>query len=261
MIRFVASDLDGTLLLNGAQSIDEETMTAISKLLKSGVFFAAASGRQITSLKRLFAPVAKNLVYIAENGALVAYKDEVIGKTKMDRELALEIIDDVISRPNCEVLVSGQNTAYIKPKTEEYLYRMTKVVNYHTTIVDKFSDIDEDILKVAVCDLSGIANSRDHFFSKWQDLASVAISGDLYLDFMDKSVSKGRAILQIQEYFNLTPRECMAFGDNYNDITMLDAVKYSYVMEKAVADVKRHGLYTTDKVLNTLKSNFPQILR
>ena len=43
--------------------------------------------------------------------------------------------------------------------------------------------------------------------------------------------------------------------------TMLDAVKYSYVMEKAVADVKRHGLYTTDKVLNTLKSNFPQILR
>ena len=97
MVKFVASDLDGTLLLNGAQSIDESAIQYINKLVDKGVIFAPASGRQITSLKRLFGAVSDKLAYIAENGALVEYKGETIGKTAMDRKLALEIIEDVLS--------------------------------------------------------------------------------------------------------------------------------------------------------------------
>lgn len=54
MVKFVASDLDGTLLLNGAQSVDESAIQYINKLVDKGVIFAPASGRQITSLKRLW---------------------------------------------------------------------------------------------------------------------------------------------------------------------------------------------------------------
>ena len=53
MVKFVASDLDGTLLLNGAQSVDESAVQYINKLVDNGVIFAPASGGQITSLKRL----------------------------------------------------------------------------------------------------------------------------------------------------------------------------------------------------------------
>lgn len=260
MVKFIACDLDGTLLLNGAQSVDESAIQYIDRLVESGVIFAPASGRQITSLKRLFEPISNKLAYIAENGALVEYRGETIGKTPMDRKLALEIIEDVIAQPNCEVLVSGEHTAYIKPKSEEYHYRMTKIVNYHTTLVDKFTDIDEDILKIAVCDMSGIKNSKDHFINKWSDRASVLVSGELYLDFMDSAVNKGRGIEQIQKYFGLKPEECMAFGDNYNDIAMLDKVYYSYVMEKAVDDVKKHGRFITGWVEGTLREQFKDIV-
>mgnify|MGYP004569571621 FL=1 len=260
MVKFIACDLDGTLLLNGAQSVDESAIQYIDRLVESGVIFAPASGRQITSLKRLFEPISNKLAYIAENGALVEYRGETIGKTPMDRKLALEIIEDVIAQPNCEVLVSGEHTAYIKPKSEKYHYRMTKVVNYHTTLVDKFTDIDEDILKIAVCDMSGIKNSKDHFINKWSDRASVLVSGELYLDFMDSAVNKGRGIEQIQKYFGLKPEECMAFGDNYNDIAMLDKVYYSYVMEKAASDVKKHGRFITGWVEGTLREQFKDIV-
>lgn len=260
MVKFIACDLDGTLLLNGAQSVDESAIQYIDRLVESGVIFAPASGRQITSLKRLFEPISNKLAYIAENGALVEYRGETIGKTPMDRKLALEIIEDVIAQPNCEVLVSGEHTAYIKPKSEKYHYRMTKVVNYHTTLVGKFTDIDEDILKIAVCDMSGIKNSKDHFINKWSDRASVLVSGELYLDFMDSAVNKGRGIEQIQKYFGLKPEECMAFGDNYNDIAMLDKVYYSYVMEKAAPDVKKHGRFITGLVEGTLREQFKDIV-
>lgn len=256
MIKLVASDLDGTLLLNGAQSVEDSMFETIGKLLDRGILFAPASGRQMTSLKLLFAPVAEELVYISENGALVSYKGKTIAKTPMKRELALEIIEDVLTQDYCEVLVSGEKTAYIKPKTKEYHDRMTKVVNYHTTLVSDFSEIQEDILKVAVCDLSGIEHSKEHFFKRWGNEAAVVVSGSLYLDFMDLQVSKGNAMKQIQQSMNILPEECMAFGDNYNDIPMLDSVGHAYVMEKAVDDIKKHGQFITANVEYTLKDVF-----
>ena len=256
MIKFIASDLDGTLLLNGAQEVDRSFFDVIDKISYKKCIFAPASGRQMVSLQRLFAPVADELLYIAENGALVKYKDETIAKTPVDRKLAMDIIEDVINMPNCEVLVSGEKTAYIKPKSDEYRYRMTKVINYHTTLLDDFSQIDEDILKVAVCDLSGIVNSKDYFMSKWKDLSAVTVSGDLYIDFMDKSVNKGMAVKQVQQYFGITKDECMAFGDNFNDIEMLDEVTYSYAMEKAVSEVKAHANYITANVEKILRQYF-----
>lgn len=253
MIKLIASDLDGTILLNGAQSVDKSMIEAIDQLVDRGHIFAPASGRQLVSLKRLFEPISDKLLYIAENGALVKYKGDTLAKNALDRQLALDIIDDVISMPNCEVLVSGENTSYIKPKSVEYLYRMTKVVNYATTIVENFQDIKEDILKVAVCDMSGIDNSKEHFFEKWSGIAAPTVSGALYMDFMDLSVSKGGAMKQIQEKLGILPEECMAFGDNFNDIEMLDAVEHSYAMSTAVQEVKKHGRYTADNVEEVLR--------
>ena len=82
MVKFVASDLDGTLLLNGAQSVDESAIQYINKLVDKGVIFAPASGRQITSLKRLFGAVSDKLAYIAENGALVNIRVKLLGRLR-----------------------------------------------------------------------------------------------------------------------------------------------------------------------------------
>ena len=40
MIKLVASDLDGTLLLNGAQSVEDSMFETIGKLLDRGILFA-----------------------------------------------------------------------------------------------------------------------------------------------------------------------------------------------------------------------------
>ena len=54
MIKLVASDLDGTILLNGAQHVDASMCEAIDLLSERGIIFAPASGRQCESLVRLF---------------------------------------------------------------------------------------------------------------------------------------------------------------------------------------------------------------
>ena len=112
MIKFIASDLDGTILQNKAQHVDDTTMQVIRQLVDKDMLFAPASGRQRESLKKLFAPVADKLVYISENGALVSYKDTIINKMPIERSLAMDMIADIDSIENCEVLASGEHYAY-----------------------------------------------------------------------------------------------------------------------------------------------------
>ena len=69
MIRLIASDLDGTLLKNGAQVIPE-IFELIPALKKRGIHFVAASGRQYANIRRLFAPLQDEISYVAENGSL-----------------------------------------------------------------------------------------------------------------------------------------------------------------------------------------------
>ena len=58
MIHLIASDIDGTLLQGGQTRLDPALFDVIERLEQHGIRFAAASGRQYTNLRRLFAPVA-----------------------------------------------------------------------------------------------------------------------------------------------------------------------------------------------------------
>ena len=66
MIKLVASDLDGTLL-DPAGNLPDGVFDVIEDLHARGVLFCAASGRQLTALTSMFAPVADKILFMAEN--------------------------------------------------------------------------------------------------------------------------------------------------------------------------------------------------
>ena len=88
MIKLVASDLDGTLLLHKAQSLPEEIFSLIRQLEELGIMFVAASGRQYPNMTKLFAPVASEISYISENGALAVDHGEVLYQDSFDGSLS-----------------------------------------------------------------------------------------------------------------------------------------------------------------------------
>ena len=72
MIKMVASDLDGTLLIGGRQTLPEEIFPLVKELKKMGILFVAASGRQYANMRNLFAPVKDEMAFISENGGLLS---------------------------------------------------------------------------------------------------------------------------------------------------------------------------------------------
>lgn len=71
MIKLIASDLDGTLLHNGAQKLTPRAIELIHELTQKGIHFVAASGRQYDNERRLFSEIKDEISYIGENAPSV----------------------------------------------------------------------------------------------------------------------------------------------------------------------------------------------
>ena len=52
----------------------------------------------------------------------------------------------------------------------------------------------------------------------------------------------------IRKEYHISPEECIAFGDEYNDIEMLKAVKYGFAMEHSKEGVRAATSYMTKQV-------------
>lgn len=158
MTRLVC-DIDGTLL-DGSTAIAPAVFTQIRRLSRLGVYFCPASGRQYSSLRRLFAPVAGQLSCLCENGAVVFGPGDpgpILSKTEMAREQALALCRDILALPRCEVLISGANTSYLCPKQSDVVSLMRDFVGNNVALLSAPEETPEAIVKVSA---AGTARRR-----------------------------------------------------------------------------------------------------
>ena len=92
MIKFIATDLDGTLL-DEHGALSEEIFPSARRLFERGILFAPASGRQYANLKKLFFPVWEKLLFICENGALVKRGGEIVYLNPIPVSLVKDALD------------------------------------------------------------------------------------------------------------------------------------------------------------------------
>lgn len=116
MIKLVASDLDGTLLMKGAQGLPEDIFPLIRQLKELGILFVAASGRQYANMKKMFAPVADDMAFICENGGLAVYHEKVMYQNYFDQNLVREIASVFITGNDLNLSCSNQRFLLYKTK-------------------------------------------------------------------------------------------------------------------------------------------------
>lgn len=236
-IRMICSDLDGTLLQYGRTDLDPGIYDLIRALAGRGILFCPASGRQYTSLRALFAPVADCCAFLCENGGVLYQNERCIGKTPMPRDLAEAIARDMWTRSDGqgEVMLSGQNRAYLMERGLGMLHRIQEIGNRYQLIRDP-SEVPEDIVKVSVYLHEGVEKYADRFVPRWQQ-ANCAVAGPYWID--TTLANKGTGVRALCGVLGIDPGEVMAFGDNYNDTAMLDLVGVPYIMDGAAEELRR----------------------
>ena len=214
MLRLIASDIDGTLLQNGAKVLPTELFDEICRLKRQGILFCPASGRQYHSLRQLFAPVADRIPFICENGAVVFGPGDpgpALVKTVMDRRLAVELCRGIMALPEVEVLISGANTSYLCPKRESFVSEVRDGLGNSAVVVERPEDVPEDIIKVS-------------------------------------------AYCQLCKALGIGFDEVMAFGDSYNDLPMLQKVGQPYLVTSAAPELQARVAGSCKAVLDILRT-------
>ena len=150
MIKYIASDLDGTLLHNGAQHLPEEIFDLIRALKKRGIHFIAASGRQYNNMYRMFEPVQDDISYIAENGSLCIHNHKIISRGEIDRDLGLRIIEASRHYDSCSCLLSCEGRCYTDSKDEHFISHLLNTIKYDMDVVDDLKQIEKPFLKIAM---------------------------------------------------------------------------------------------------------------
>ena len=232
-IRLVASDLDGTLLQNGNTEPSSEAFELIGELVDRGVIFLPASGRQYASLRKLFAPIADDLSYLCENGALVMFQDMPVVRRGFSRALGVQIARSVSLEHEAKLIVSGERHAYVLRSDEEFARHLREDIGNDIVLVDRVTDIDEPIIKVAFKTSRVMQQTlRDRFDDEFGLWTNVMTSGAEWTDIVPKGVDKGTALLDFGRLMGIAPQQMAAFGDNENDFAMLNLVGHPYLMER-----------------------------
>ncbi|EHK2441180.1 HAD family hydrolase [Clostridium perfringens] len=245
MIKFIATDMDGTLL-NSKKELSPEFYDVFEELKKRNILFAAASGRQYYTLAKEFNDIKEDMLFIAENGTFVVYKGKELVVNGLDRELANELIRIGRTIENSNVVLCGKNSAYVESSDERFLGEVRKYYE-RCEIVDDLEKVDDTVLKVTMCDFNGSEENSNKYFDKYRAELQVTVSGDIWLDITAGGVNKGVAIKEIQDLLGIDFKETMVFGDYLNDLEMMESAYHSYAMENAHEDLKKVSRFITHK--------------
>ena len=230
MIKLIVSDVDGTLVPDGSSKINPEVFDTILKLREKGIQFAIASGRPWASVEHAFEPVKRKIFYVAS----------------IEQELVHRIIKKVRRYPDLEVVYAGANGDYLESSNERLMNWLIESYKFNLTRVDDLLGLDEPCVKVSIYKSQGIEAASRDIYEEFKDELKMSCAGDMWMDCMAKGVNKGRAIRTIQESLNIKPEETMAFGDQLNDLEMLEQAYYSFAVANARDEVRKAARFQAD---------------
>lgn len=236
MVKLIVCDIDGTLIPYGRPGMDEAIYPLIRALQGRGVRFCPASGRQYHSQRALFAPVAEELAFLCENGAVLygpgpEETAPILGKTVMPRDETIALSHAILETPGCDILISGANTSYVCGSGEGYIRYMREFKGNRVAVLDRPEDVPEGIVKVSAYCPGGLEGPSERFGPRWGEALHMVPGGPDWLDF---SLSdKGTGLTLLCEALGVSPAEAVAFGDNWNDEPMLCRAGRAYLMEGA----------------------------
>ena len=114
--------------------------------------------------------------------------------------------------------------------TEEYdsaTKRLQREEQYIVAYMDKLKKVKEDLAQIEDIEIT----------SSWFN----------NVEIMHKGVNKGEALKALINYLGIDKDDVIAFGDNYNDLPMLELAGIGVVMGNANDEVKEKGDYITAK--------------
>ena len=236
MVKLIVSDLDGTLVPEGAGALPRELIGTLNRVQQGGIPFAVSSGRQHASLREVFRPLETEPYILSLNGGCICKGDQCLYTDPMPQEAALAIAEEAGRLPWCDVI--------LETREECWVYRPSNGVaegldarRYHYAKIDRLEQVEGEVIKVACYLTAELEDFLARNQRRWGSVVKVSRSGERWVDF--NTSDKGKGLLALCRLLGIDPAETVAFGDNLNDRAMLAAAGLGWAAAQGNPELRR----------------------
>lgn len=241
MIKLIALDIDGTLF-NTQGKVTPLTKAALQSAHEKGIKLMLASGRSIHGLKQLALhnglPL-DNMILIASNGGSVSEgsSTEILFEEPINNDLAKRLIK-VLKRYPVTIFIPYGDELWVDEPDGFLVALEVETENLKLKVVPDLSAVAISPNKIVLSGQRAILDQIDLEVSPQFREANLIVSGPNYLDIMAKDIDKGNALKKYCELTGIDRSEVIAFGDNYNDLKMIEFAGIGVAMDNAIEPLK-----------------------
>lgn len=242
-IKLIALDLDGTVLTDN-NTLSDRVKRSLERAIQSGIEVVAASGRPYGSMPKNVLGI-KGLNYsITSNGAAVhdnsgrrihstlVSENDVISLLKITEghdlifEAYVKGLTYTDSRYTSNPLKYGCSEAYVDyvKASHGHIDNMREFIYNHRKELDSIEIICTN------------AKKRAHIRQLVEDSTSgfyITSSSENFIEFMDKSATKGNAVNWLCNYLDVKTENTCACGNADNDADMIEQSGFGAAVENA----------------------------
>lgn len=249
-IKLIAFDLDGTLL-NDERELSENNIKAIKKLLNNDIKIVIATGRPFAGFSRFL----RQLDILHEDNYSITNTGSIIrenidyGNIKLN---AMDLNDYLFIKKITENYDDIQVAFY----TDDYLYideqnpneafiHDKNILRMETRSTDAYSN--EPICRINVMGEKELLDKfqKENLIVLEKKYATMR-NETFSFEILNKDSSKGKGLEYLSEYLNIERDEIMAFGDNVNDVDMIEYAGVSVAMKNGKDVLKTKADYIAE---------------
>lgn len=270
MIKLIATDMDGTFL-NNHHEISQKNLEAVKFARDNNIEFVIATGRAYYEVTKPLDEANLSCEVICYNGGITYdLKGNIIDIEQLDAINATKIIN-TLKKFNINYQLYTQKCTYTKSLNTD-MQAFIDLIESNGIKADKEKILAESLERkekgylVEVSNIDDYINIKDNPLikiigissdvNKLKEVAkelnknnelSVTSSGINNIEIMSKKATKGLALKKLATKKNISLQETVAIGDNLNDLSMIEIVKYSVAMKNANDKLKEKALYIANK--------------
>lgn len=239
--HLIALDLDGTTL-NNQSKLTPETVATLRALAHDGHIVSIITGRPYRIAQHLYDQLGIKTPMVNFNGALTHIPHEHWEKeyeVELTRELALDLLDHQKELGIKTITVENKYHVWANQATNdlpeflpnklsrEQLLTPTNLTSNPIALTIQYEPEHEgDIIKAVN--------------EKYGDFVEPRVWGGPYsiLELIHRGTHKESAMFYVAQQYQIDRQHIIAFGDEHNDLEMIDAAGRGVAMQNAIPEVK-----------------------
>lgn len=236
--KVIILDLDHTLL-HTDKTISDYSVDVLTRCREKGkiIVYATARSTQASSefLERFMPDV-----FVGYGGALVLVGNKLIHRFDISTDISAQIIKECLSVPQISSILAINECVALTNNIDVLEAKGTS----HYKYTDSLLDYNYPYLKISVNSSSQVAVEKIAAQFPMCDMLRYS-NEDLYR-FANRDALKWNALKSIVEYYELSTTTFVAFGDDTNDLEMIEKCGIGISVANAIDEVKNVADYICD---------------